>query len=52
MPDLLVEGDPLTVCVLFEVAEDEPDALTEPTLADADADSAGDPEYEGDPEAE
>lgn len=49
MPVLLI-GDPLTVFVSFELTEDEPDALTEPTLADADNDSAGDPEYEGDPE--
>jgi hypothetical protein len=46
----LVEGDPLTVFVSFEVAEDEPDTLTEATLADDD--SAGDPEYEGELETE
>ena len=50
--DLVVEGDPLTVFVSFEVAEDEPDTLTEATLADADDDSAGDPEYEGELETE
>ena len=51
VPDL-VEVVPLTVFVIFEVTEDEPDTLTEATLADADDESAGDPEYEGDPEAE
>ncbi len=51
MPDL-VEGDPLTVLVSVELTEDEPDTLTEATLADADDDSAADPEYEGELEAE
>jgi hypothetical protein len=51
VPDL-VEVVPLTVLVSFEVTEDEPDTLTEATLADADVDSAADPEYEGELEAE
>lgn len=51
VPDL-VEVVPLTVLVSFEVTEDEPDTLTEATLADADDDSAADPEYEGELEAE
>jgi hypothetical protein len=51
VPDL-VEGDPLTVLVSVELTEDEPDTLIEATLADADDDSAGDPEYEGELEAE
>jgi hypothetical protein len=51
VPDL-VEGDPLTVLVSVELTEDEPDTLTEATLADADDDSAADPEYEGELEAE
>ena len=48
----LVEVVPLTVLVSFEVTEDEPDTLIEARLADADDDSAGDPEYEGELEAE
>ena len=51
MPEL-VEVVPLTVFVIFEVTEDEPDTLTEATLADADDDSAGDPEYEDELEDE
>lgn len=53
VPVLLIEGDPLTVCVSFELTEDEPDIVVEPVeLAEPDSESAGDPEYEGDPEAE
>lgn len=45
VPDLLVEGDPLTVYETLEVTEPDPDILEDPVAdKDADQEGAGDPE--------
>lgn len=45
VPDLLTEGDPLTVYVPFELIEDDPDILAEAVeLAEPDGEGAGDAE--------